>query len=150
MCIIDDVWATVGSDNFNRRSWTYDSELSAAVIDERRDARIPTDPGALGDGARLFARQLRLDLMGEHLGRHAGDDVDLLDPHQAFDTVRASAQALDRWHQRGCVGPHPGGRLRRAPDVPLGPVTRAWSRLAYRALYDPDGRARHERLARRF
>ena len=32
-CIVDDTWATVGSDNFNRRSWTHDSELSAVVID---------------------------------------------------------------------------------------------------------------------
>ena len=33
-CVIDDAWATIGSDNFNRRSWTHDSELSAVVVDE--------------------------------------------------------------------------------------------------------------------
>ena len=26
-CVVDDAWATVGSDNLNRRSWTHDSEL---------------------------------------------------------------------------------------------------------------------------
>jgi phosphatidylserine/phosphatidylglycerophosphate/cardiolipin synthase-like enzyme len=31
VCVIDDTWAAVGSDNFNRRSWTHDSEASAAV-----------------------------------------------------------------------------------------------------------------------
>ena len=34
-CVIDDVWMIVGSDNLNLRSWTNDSELSCAVIDER-------------------------------------------------------------------------------------------------------------------
>ena len=28
VCVVDDIWAAVGSDNFNRRSWTHDSELS--------------------------------------------------------------------------------------------------------------------------
>src|SRR5919107_939398 len=32
VCVVDDVWASVGSDNFNRRSWTHDSELSSAVL----------------------------------------------------------------------------------------------------------------------
>ena len=34
VCIVDGVWATVGSDNFNRRSWTHDSEVTAAVSSE--------------------------------------------------------------------------------------------------------------------
>ena len=57
ICVVDDVWATVGSDNFNTRSWTHDSELSAAaILDDERDTRAPDDPGGLGDGARCFAR----------------------------------------------------------------------------------------------
>jgi phosphatidylserine/phosphatidylglycerophosphate/cardiolipin synthase-like enzyme len=150
VCIVDDVWATVGSDNFNRRSWTYDSELSAAVIEERRDDRLPADPGGLDDGARRFARQLRLELMAEHLGRDLGDDADLLDPWQAFDTCRATAEALDDWHQRDGIGPRPAGRLRATADPQLGRWTRAWSALAYRRLYDPDGRRRIDRRAGRF
>ena len=35
--IVDDVWASVGSDNINRRSWTHDSELACAVVDDRLD-----------------------------------------------------------------------------------------------------------------
>ena len=41
VCVVDDVWASVGSDNVNRRSWTHDSELSAAVLDETVDDRPP-------------------------------------------------------------------------------------------------------------
>jgi phosphatidylserine/phosphatidylglycerophosphate/cardiolipin synthase-like enzyme len=60
--VIDDVWASVGSDNFNRRSWSHDSEIACAVVDVARDPREPADPGGLGDGARKFARDLRLEL----------------------------------------------------------------------------------------
>ena len=74
VCVIDDVWASVGSDNLNRRSWSHDSELSCAVVDQDRDHREPLDPGGLGDGARVFARDLRLELAREHLGRAHGDD----------------------------------------------------------------------------
>jgi phosphatidylserine/phosphatidylglycerophosphate/cardiolipin synthase-like enzyme len=28
VCVVDDTWSIVGSDNFNRRSWTHYSELS--------------------------------------------------------------------------------------------------------------------------
>ena len=53
--VVDDVWAMIGSDNLNRRSWTHDSELSAAVIDSVPDGRAPIDPGGEGDEARRFA-----------------------------------------------------------------------------------------------
>ena len=65
--VVDDVWAAVGSDNLNRRSWTNDSELSCAILDEERDEREPRDPAGMGDGARSFARSLRLTLLREHL-----------------------------------------------------------------------------------
>src|SRR3954447_11311877 len=44
ICIVDDVWMTIGSDNLNRRSWTHDSELSCAILDETPDPREPADP----------------------------------------------------------------------------------------------------------
>src|SRR5439155_24340838 len=47
VCVIDDVWLAVGSDNLNRRSWTHDSEASCAVLDPDRDERSPVDPGGL-------------------------------------------------------------------------------------------------------
>ena len=48
VCVMDDWWATIGSDNFNRRSWTHDSELSAG---RRRLARAPiTAPTPAGCG----------------------------------------------------------------------------------------------------
>ena len=48
VCVVDDVWAIVGSDNLNLRSWTHDSELSCAVLDATRDEREPRDPGEPG------------------------------------------------------------------------------------------------------
>nr|WP_225443092.1 phospholipase D-like domain-containing protein [Lolliginicoccus lacisalsi] len=148
--VIDDVWATVGSDNFNRRSWTHDSELTAAILDERLDGREPTDPGGLGDNARVLARELRLKLAAEHLDRSPGDIGDLIDPSSFFDMMRAHAQALDAWHASGRVGERPPGRL-RAHSLDGAP---RWQRLlaapVYRAVVDPDGRPSRMRLARRF
>jgi len=48
ICIVDDVWMTVGSDNLNRRSWTHDSELSCAVLDDEADRREPADSRRTG------------------------------------------------------------------------------------------------------
>jgi phosphatidylserine/phosphatidylglycerophosphate/cardiolipin synthase-like enzyme len=138
VCVVDDVWATVGSDNFNRRSWTHDSELSAAIVDEERDTREPRDPGGLGDGARRFARDLRLELFREHLD--ADDDAELLDPQSAVDAVRRSAEALDAWYAGGRQGPRPPGRL-RVHTVQYPPPWQRWlASAAYRAFLDPDGR----------
>ncbi|MDM4718362.1 phospholipase D-like domain-containing protein [Micromonospora sp. WMMA1363] len=143
ICVVDDVWATVGSDNLNLRSWTYDSELSCAVVDDTRDRRDPVDPAGIGDGARVFARELRLRLLREHLDRDpdGGEDADLLDPTDAVNAVTAAADALQRWYDGGQAGPRPPGRLRPYRPGPLLPwYTRAWALPLYRLAYDPDGR----------
>ena len=70
VCVIDDHWASVGSDNFNRRSWTHDSEASAAVPGPRvrtsvaarprpgapRPSRARGRPGRLGGGVHQVRR----------------------------------------------------------------------------------------------
>ena len=69
VCVVDDVWLSVGSDNLNRRSWTHDSELSCALLDERLDERRavaahrPAAEGhaggdALGHPAAVIATEL--------------------------------------------------------------------------------------------
>ena len=150
VCVIDDVWATVGSDNLNRRSWSHDSELSCAVLDQDRDPREPLDPAGLGDGARVFARDLRLELAREHLGRAEGEDGDLVDPVQFFDVMAAAADRLDAWHNSGSQGDRPGGHLRWRPEATVTRGTRLFARPLYRLVYDPDGRPRQLRRAGRF
>lgn len=150
-CVIDDLWAAVGSDNLNRRSWTHDSELSVAVIDETPDGRSPADPASVGDGARRYARDLRLRLAREHLDRaeDAGDE-ELLGAEQFFEAFAGSAARLDEWYAGGRAGTRPPGRLRRYPVPHLSAATRAWATPLYRVLYDPDGRPADLRRRRTF
>jgi len=130
VCVIDDVWASVGSDNFNRRSWTHDSELSCVVLDEE------------------YARSLRLTLAAEHLDRLAEVEADGLEQAMAdcvepvglFDAYAASADRLDAWHAAGRVGERPPGRLRRLPLPELSPFQRRWAKVPLEVLHDPDGR----------
>ncbi|MDQ1456700.1 MAG: hypothetical protein QOH28_2320 [Actinomycetota bacterium] len=145
VCVIDDVLLVVGSDNLNRRSWTHDSEISCSVIDAEPDARAPADPGGLGDGARRLARETRLRLWREHLGRVDGDDADLLDPGDAFAVLSRTAAELDQWHNNGRHGPRPPGHLRRHKPEHVSKWAR-WSASAlYRVALDPDGRPRNLR-----
>ncbi|MFJ8632345.1 phospholipase D family protein [Streptomyces sp. NPDC093568] len=144
VCVIDDVWASVGSDNVNLRSWTHDSELTCAVLDETVDPREPRDPAGLGDGARAFARDLRLELAREHLdleeppAPHLPDP--LCDPAKAFDAFAASAAALDAWHDNGRRGTRPPGRLRTYHRPSLSRTTKTLCTPLHRLLIDPDGR----------
>jgi phosphatidylserine/phosphatidylglycerophosphate/cardiolipin synthase-like enzyme len=145
--VIDDVFAAIGSDNMNRRSWTHDSELSIAVLDEERDDRDPADPAGLGDGARRFARDLRLRLWREHLGTE-GDD-ELVDPDAGFAAWRAAAETLDAWHEGGRQGPRPPGRVRAHRPREVHPWE-VWGVPLYRMLVDPDGRPGDLKRAGRF
>jgi phosphatidylserine/phosphatidylglycerophosphate/cardiolipin synthase-like enzyme len=131
VCIIDDQWASVGSDNFNRRSWTHDSEVTAPVC----------DPG--------YARALRLTLAGEHLDR-AGQLNDLDDPAATFTTFADSAAQLQGWYDGGRRGARPPGRLRPVIDGTQTRFTRAWASVLYRLIYDPDGRPLKVRMRRSF
>jgi phosphatidylserine/phosphatidylglycerophosphate/cardiolipin synthase-like enzyme len=126
-CLVDDVWASIGSDNFNRRSWTHDSELSAVVMDT----------------AGEYARELRLRLAAEHLDRGAGDELsDCVDPAGMFAAYAERAGALDRWHAAGRVGPRPPGRLRALAAPEPGALRRVLALPFYRMVHDPDGRPR--------
>ena len=145
VCVVDDVWASTGSDNFNRRSWTHDSELSCAVLDDTRDERVPLDPAGQGEGARRYARDLRLELMREHLDRD--DDDGLIDPDDAVRTISAAADALRDWHAGGERGPRPPGRLVPHETERLPWWQRIWAVPAYRLIYDPDGRPWRARRA---
>jgi len=146
VCVVDDVWSSVGSDNFNRRSWTHDSELSCAVLDETVDGRTPADPAGLGDGARSFARELRLALLREHLDA-GDDDHDLLDPDETVRRVSHAADRLRDWHDGGRKGPRPPGRLVPHETKKLPWYQRLWAVPAYRLIYDPDGRPWRARRA---
>ena len=142
VCVVDDVWATIGSDNVNRRSWTHDSELTCGVYDTALDEREPTMLDAVGDGARRFARNLRLQVMCEHLDR-AGDapDVsDLIDPKSAFAAFAESAARLQAWYDGGRRGVRPAGRLRPYVSPHFNGPTKAAAEVIYRFANDPDGR----------
>jgi phosphatidylserine/phosphatidylglycerophosphate/cardiolipin synthase-like enzyme len=146
VCIVDDVWMTIGSDNLNRRSWTHDSELACAILDDTPDPREPTDPAGLGDGARVLPRETRLQLWREHL---EVDDVPS-DPQDGFDLLAASVDALERWHAADRKGPRPVGRLRHHRPAPVAPLVRPLAHLAYRFINDPDGRPLRLRRRRAF
>ncbi len=67
---MDDIWATIGSANLNRRGMCFDAELNIAVVDT-----------AVSDGRRRFARDFRLALWQEHLGlRDPADLLQIQDP----------------------------------------------------------------------
>ena len=145
--VVDDVWAMVGSDNLNRRSWSHDSELSIAVLDAERDAREPSDPagpGRRGAGVRpgppaaAVARAPR-----PPAERHRG-------PAGSAGGLRGVPAAGAGARRSGIAG---GGSGRGRPAgccrisaAPVTPAERLWAGPLYRMIYDPDGRPWRDRL----
>lgn len=99
ICIIDDRWASVGSDNFNRRSWTSDSEIACAVMDDRVD-EVDEDAPSPADS---FPLRLRRVLCAEHLG--VAEDEVPEDPDELFDALRTAAERLESWYAAGTDEP---------------------------------------------
>ena len=136
--IIDDTWTSVGSDNLNIRSWTHDSEVSCAIIDDvsSRDQNSTSRP---------FGMHLRLALAREHLGRSDGDDHDLRDPRIMFEAFRESAAAHTA---REAARPAVAGPVGQLSAYVL-PEPTWWQRVIGRPVYrwvcDPDGRRRASR-----
>jgi phosphatidylserine/phosphatidylglycerophosphate/cardiolipin synthase-like enzyme len=130
VCIVDNAWATVGSDNVSLRSWTHDSELTCAVADPSGD----------------YARNFRRRLAREHLGIDLDDD----DFVTFIDAFGDAATRLQSWYEGGCRGPRPSGRLRPYIAPALKWWTRRWSGVLYRIVHDPDGRPRALRRAGAF
>jgi phosphatidylserine/phosphatidylglycerophosphate/cardiolipin synthase-like enzyme len=120
VCIVDDAWMTCGSDNFNRRSWTHDSELTCAVVDPE---------GALPSALRRL-------LWSEHLG--------LPESHPGLADLE-HAHAL--WRSR--VG-KPGCRATPHEPAPVGRLQRPWALPLQRLVFDPDGRRIADRVRRTF
>ena len=120
VCVVDDQWMTIGSDNLNRRSWTHDSEVTCAVVDP--------------DG--VLPRSLRTSLWAEHLGMPQDDPrMTKLSGALALWAEREDAPREPRPAARPTclVGAH---RILGTPGVP--------------GLYDPDGRPRGLRGTTRF
>ncbi len=138
-CIVDDIWVSIGSDNLNRRSWTHDSEISCAILDQTRDQREPRDPAGLGDGARKFARDTRLRLAVEHTGAAVPINA-MIDPHDWFNALRHSAQTLDAWHREDQRGPRPPGHLRIHHIERVDAAQHGLLYWAHTLVLDPDGR----------
>lgn len=134
VCIVDDVWMTVGSDNLNRRSWTHDSEASCAIVSSGSDPGAPT-----------LAQTTRLRFACEHLQR--ADCGDLVDPQRWFDEFRDSAAALDAWHAGSGSEPRPAGHLRAHHAEHVGTVARIAFGAVHKIILDPDGRPRAMRRA---
>lgn len=147
ICIIDDTWFTCGSDNFNRRSWTTDSELTCAVI----DTSAPAGAGgsAAGRTPQPLPRKLRLQLWAEHLGIDQDDPLLTADGGE-LDLWNRVAGALDQWHGTGRSGPRPQGQIRLHSPEPVRAIHRFWADPIYRLIVDPDGRPRPLRGTSRF
>ena len=123
ICIVDDVWMAVGSDNLNRRSWTHDSEISCAILDSTLDEREPVDPAGCGDGARRLPRDTRLRLAREHLGLGSEPD-DLIDPSRSSTRSATARIVWTSGFEAVGDGPRPGGHVRNHPPEHVAPAKR--------------------------
>lgn len=112
--IIDDVWATIGSANMNRRGMTHDTELNVCVLD-----------GKIVQGRREFARDMRIRLWSEHLKWHRRDPL----------SIEMDLGDIDKAIQNFLVNRPAGARLKPyETSISHGSMTSDWIDLV-----DPNG-----------
>lgn len=107
--IIDDELAVIGSANCNRRGWSYDSEVIAAVFDRQPSLA----------GAPSFAQALRMRLWAEHL-------------RVAPEAVRNGLASAGLW-----VTPPAGARIRAYNPTGGFSLITAETELAWNTVIDP-------------
>jgi hypothetical protein len=61
-----------------------------------------------------------------------------------------TATTLEGWHDNDEQGTRPPGQVRPHHVAPIAAQNRWWADLVYRSVYDPDGRPKQLRRARRF
>ncbi|MEC5169154.1 phosphatidylserine/phosphatidylglycerophosphate/cardiolipin synthase-like enzyme [Glaciihabitans sp. GrIS 2.15] len=149
ICIVDDIWVTCGSSNFNRRSWTTDSELTCAVLDTTDGNGEPTSSEIGRDHSQPLAQNLRRQLWAEHLGLDRNDPR-LDDPAAGLELWNSTADVLDHWHETGRRAPRPNSRARHHTPKPVTPIQRLWALPLSRLVLDPDGRPRQLRGTAQF
>ena len=151
VAVIDDIWACVGSANLNRRSWSHDSELSAAVLDatRRRRASPPTRRASATAPAvrpRPAAEAACASTSTAATGATTGDPSTRDDARGRGQTPRP--RPATRGTAAAGVGPRRRGRLRpHEPErLPLPDPAVGGARLPARLR---PGRALARRAARR-
>jgi phosphatidylserine/phosphatidylglycerophosphate/cardiolipin synthase-like enzyme len=87
LLVIDDDAALSGSVNCNRRSWGYDAEVTATMVDEVVGRGAPSPPGARGAIRDLRCRQWEAHL-GVAMSGDAGSDLGLWQALPATARVR--------------------------------------------------------------
>lgn len=91
--LIDDVYLSIGSANWNRRSMSSDSEIAAAIVDHNTVVDAADGIEVVG-----LARQFRLDKFSEFSGRSVQDlaEMSLSESVAALDAAAADPNSIFR------------------------------------------------------
>ena len=150
VCVVDDVWASVGSDNVNLRSWTHDSELSCAVIDDRlRPAGTAESWTGSTTGHGSSPGICGSNCPG-NTSTANGTTTRTCSTRSAPSRPSPTSPDAPTVARRRASRRPPAGTAAALPAPRQSLITRIWATPLYRAVYDPDARPRSLRRSHRF